>query len=103
MTAVDEGAFAGDRARQYHLRESPANTYNACGADDAGGILQRLSTTTSWSFCVSSELSAYGSHKASLNDFVADERVFEGIEDLTGKTTAQIGLYTLGAGQVEGI
>ncbi len=36
----------------------------------------------------------YGSSKLPLRTFVADERVLEGPEDLTGKTTAQIGFYT---------
>jgi hypothetical protein len=32
--------------------------------------------------------------KAASNVFVADERALDGPEDLTGETTAQIGLYT---------
>jgi hypothetical protein len=31
--------------------------------------------------------------KAAVHTFVADERVLDGPRDLTGKTTAQIGLY----------
>jgi hypothetical protein len=32
--------------------------------------------------------------KVSLSVFVADEQILDDPEDLTGKTTAQIGLYT---------
>jgi hypothetical protein len=35
----------------------------------------------------------YGSSKPLFHTFVPDERVLEGPEDLTGKTTARIGLY----------
>jgi hypothetical protein len=82
-----------DNQQQCRPQEIPTNSHIAGGAGDAVGILQRPTATTSWSFCVSSELSAYGSHKASLNDFVADERVLEVPEDPIGKAAAQICLY----------
>ena len=35
-----------------------------------------------------------GAFKAALNVLVADEQHLDGPEDLTGETTAQIGLYS---------
>jgi hypothetical protein len=55
---VDNPPFADDSRIEYRPYENPANSHITNGAGDAVGIWQRLSTTTSWSFCVSSQLSS---------------------------------------------
>ena len=58
VRTVDNLPSAGDSRIDHGPQESPANGHNEDSAGGAGGILQRLSMTTSWSFCVSSELSS---------------------------------------------
>jgi hypothetical protein len=86
MTAVDEGAFAGDRARQHRLRESPAKRYITGRAGDAGGILLALLGENS-SSDRSLDLQP-GAHKIVLNVAVAEEWVLGAKNLKLGRPTA---------------